>query len=106
MRLIMQEKGFQITAAAAIVSQHPFSDLVGEGRPSPVDFKELSGFAKEVSKIVISDKNVNLPFNTEIPPYYIPHQRQAQAIDWLDPHLEFQWQGVKTKNLKLRHANA
>ena len=72
MRLIMQETGFQITAAAAIVSQHPFSDLVGEGRPSPVDFKELSGFAKEVSKIVISDKNVNLPFNTEIPPYYIP----------------------------------
>lgn len=70
--LIMQENGFEIIAAAAVVTQHPFSDLVGAGRPSDSDFRDVSGFAEAVSRKVIKGGNINLPSDTEIPPYYTP----------------------------------
>ena len=36
------------------------------------DFKKLSVFAEEVFKNIAARKSVNLPEDTEIPPYYIP----------------------------------
>ncbi len=72
LRLIMQNNGFDMAGAAAVVSQHPFSELVGRGRPDEDDFKKLSVFAEEVFKNITARKSVNLPEDTEIPPYYIP----------------------------------
>ncbi len=72
LRLMMQNNGFDVAGAAAVVSPHPFSELIGAGRPDADDFQSLSAFAGKVLGNIDAGIFVNLPEDTRIPPYYTP----------------------------------
>lgn len=83
LRLIMQNNGFDIVSAGAIVSEHPFSDKVGKGRPNHNDLDEISRFAKLTVKTIDNKININIPLNTEIPPYYVPLREDKTPAKFL-----------------------
>lgn len=50
MNQILEERGFQIVASAALIARHSIVPEVGKGRPDEKDREEIEGFARDVLK--------------------------------------------------------
>ncbi len=90
LRLILQQNGFKIAGAAAAVSEHVFSPLVGAGRPDEQDEKEIADFADKIAGKLFEDENGSVPaFLNELPddvyiePYYTPLQEDGSPAKFL-----------------------
>lgn len=62
---VMQSKGFDIIASAALVAQHSIVPEVGAGRPDNADIEEIQQFAKRILNAVKEGKTalVTVPGN-------------------------------------------
>lgn len=63
---VVQEQGYEVIAAAALVAQHSMVPEVGRGRPDEEDKRQILSFAKKVlTKIAADDHEpVSVPGNT------------------------------------------
>lgn len=62
---VVQEQGYEVTAAAALVAQHSMVPEVGQGRPDENDKRQIRSFAQKVlAKIAEEDHSpVSVPGN-------------------------------------------
>ena len=65
MNQILEERGFQIVASAALIARHSIVPEVGEGRPDEKDQEEIRGFARDVLERLEKDVkgSVKVPGN-------------------------------------------
>ncbi|MDO4289290.1 MAG: EFR1 family ferrodoxin [Eubacterium sp.] len=82
---LMTENGFLVVAAAAIVGQHSFSEVLAAGQPDAAVFKKLQDFSGKIWRKLDADlerlKPVSLPGNDPIHPYFKPLGPQGTPID-------------------------
>lgn len=82
---VLSQNGFLPIAAAAIVSQHAFSDLLAPARPDALDFVAIETFAQRVAEKIMAQKMVNIvkvPGEAEAP-YYIPKGIDGAPVKFL-----------------------
>lgn len=86
LRNTLQSNGFSCIGGAAIVGQHTFAPLLGEGRPNKEDSALLHELAQEiVTKLQGMDKPpeepIEVPGNHPVGPYYTPRDRHGYPIN-------------------------
>ncbi len=91
--LLLEDRGFLLTAAAAAVSRHAFSDEIGAGRPDGQDLEELRAFAgkaaqkiKELQKQqqpAIGATALKITGHNPVGPYYTPLRADGQPARFL-----------------------
>lgn len=71
--------GFRAVSAAALVTEHVFSDKIGTGRPDTKDREEITAFAEKTAEMLmhspdepIRQKQLRVPGNHPAGPYYTP----------------------------------
>ncbi|WP_286137642.1 EFR1 family ferrodoxin [Gabonibacter massiliensis] len=86
LRDIMERAGFHVTAAAAFIGEHSFSQMLAKGRPDERDAEALNAFAARVAekykesddrKITVKVKGTPYPYRG----YYTPRDRKGNAVD-------------------------
>ena len=73
--LLSEENGCIPVAAAAMISQHAFSDTLAKGRPDIQDFKKLNSFSKNIAQLLKDDSTavaIDYDRTTPLAPYYTP----------------------------------
>ncbi len=86
----LQNNGFILCGAAAVVGEHPFSAQLGTGRPNEEDLKEAEDFVRTVAGRIRemqsgkSSENIlaRIPGDAEAP-YYVPKQENGQPAVFL-----------------------
>lgn len=71
---ILYKNGFITVAAATIVAEHAFSEVLAKGRPDESDINELKIFAQKIADKIIRDdisEVINIPGDANAP-YYVP----------------------------------
>ena len=84
---VLTGNGFRVSAAAAFVSRHAFTDAVGTGRPDTDDWREIEAFAKaaaeKIQRGISGDPApLSLPGDAAAP-YYIPKGTDGQPVNFL-----------------------
>ena len=88
--LLLERHGFCVTAAAAAVSRHAFSDKVGAGRPDMEDTQELREFAKKaaekirtLSSAACGVSALQITGHNPVGSYYTPLRADGQPAKFL-----------------------
>lgn len=84
--LLLERHGFCVTAAAAAVSRHAFSDRVGTGRPDAEDVQALCAFAEKVAEkiqMISSVDALQITGHNPVGPYYTPLRADGQPAKFL-----------------------
>lgn len=82
---VLQHNGFIVTAAAAIVAEHAFSDMLAKDRPDEADMHELEQFAQKISNKIAQDnckEEIDVPGNADAP-YYVPKGKDGEPAIFL-----------------------
>ncbi len=85
-RKILEENGFRVAGAAAVVSRHAFTDALAAGRPDEADRAEIQAFADGLAEKLRDPANfspMTLPPDAEIPPYYTPLKEDGTPAKFL-----------------------
>ncbi len=82
---LLERGGFRPIGAAAFVSRHAFSDLVGAGRPDEADWAQMREFSARAADRLSGD-GLPPPLDTgggEIGPYYVPLRQDGSPAQFL-----------------------
>lgn len=82
---LVKDRGFVIIAAAAVVGQHSFSEVLAKGRPDENDILWLREFGEEIgNKLSASDQeeSLSIPGNHPYKPYYRPVGEDGEHVDF------------------------
>lgn len=82
---LVKDRGFDIIAAAAVVGQHSFSEVLAKGRPDESDILKLSEFGGEIgSKLSASgrEESLSITGNSPYRPYYRPVGEDGEHVDF------------------------
>ena len=82
---LVEERGFNIIAAAAVVGQHSFSELLAKGRPDEGDIAKLHDFGEAIGRKFSasnSETNLTIPGNHPYRPYYRPISEDGEYVDF------------------------
>lgn len=82
---LVKDRGFDIIAAAAVVGQHSFSEVLAKGRPDENDILRLREFGKAIgSKLSIYNRveSLSIPGNHPYRPYYRPVGEDGEHVDF------------------------
>lgn len=75
MLLLVEKHGFIPIGAAAMISQHAFSEHIAKDRPDSSDFKALTDFSKKIAEKIINDQGmtaITYERDTPVGSYYTP----------------------------------
>ena len=75
MLLLSENNAFIPVGAAAVISQHAFSDILAKGRPDDSDIEKINEFSDRIAeKILTSEAPAAIEFDraTPVKPYYTP----------------------------------
>lgn len=82
---LVKDKGFHTIAAAAVVGQHSFSEILAKGRPDERDILMLREFGEAIgSKLSVSgwEESLSVPGNNPYKPYYRPVGEDGEHVDF------------------------
>lgn len=82
---LAKNRGFDIIAAASIVGQHSFSEVLAKGRPDERDTLRLREFGKAIGgKLSTSGQrnDLSIPGNHPYRPYYRPAGEDGEYVDF------------------------
>ena len=82
---LMQDNGMKIVGAAAVVSEHSFSDELACGRPNDEDMNEIGAFAIKIADKIKKGEMGEISVPGELPPqkYYTPLKADGQPAKFL-----------------------
>lgn len=86
LRDIMEERKIRCVAAAAMIGQHSFSEVLAAGRPDEDDMNLLWPFIDNVyAKVAEADtlKKIEVPGNNPYKPYYVPKDDDERELNFL-----------------------
>ena len=85
LKIELEKQNFRAIAAAAIVSQHVFSEQIAKNRPDQEDLQEIQQFIKDVTKQISEPKvaNLDLPGHIPVGPYYVPLGISGDPVHFL-----------------------
>ena len=75
MLLLVEKHGFIPIGAAAMISQHAFSEHIAKDRPDSSDFEALTDFSKKIAGKILNDQVLAaITYDRDMPvgPYYTP----------------------------------
>ncbi|HMM70554.1 MAG TPA: ferredoxin [Gudongella oleilytica] len=82
---LVEERGFITIAAAAVVGQHSFSEVLAKGRPDEDDIARLHGFGETIGRSLSAsnpETNLTIPGNYPYRPYYRPISEDGEYVDF------------------------
>ena len=81
----MEQNGFLPISAAAMVSEHAFSDKIAKNRPDQADLALLRAFAQRTAEKLIQGKAhaLDIDRKKEIEPYYTPLKAGGERASFL-----------------------
>ncbi len=85
----LQDSGFNVIAACAIPTRHPFSETLGAGRPDDDDLRQIEYFGRQIAKKIKKQIANNAPpLALDVPgdadaPYYTPLGQDLQPAVFL-----------------------
>ena len=85
---LLDDNGFQVVSAAAVVSEHSFSGQLAPGRPDGEDLRDIREFAVKTAEKILAEENDRLPI-TAVPgdprpeKYYTPLGADGQPANFL-----------------------
>ncbi|MGN0780240.1 MAG: EFR1 family ferrodoxin [Christensenellales bacterium] len=83
--LLLEQNGFLPISAAAMVSEHAFSDKIAKNRPDQADLALLRAFAQRTAEKLIQGKAhaLDIDRKKEIEPYYTPLKAGGERASFL-----------------------
>ena len=79
----LEMNGFRVTSAAAVVSEHVFSDKLAKGRPDAIDMQMIDKFAADSVKAMDREDALDIGARTEVGPYYVPKRADGEPAKFL-----------------------
>ncbi len=79
----LEANGFRVTSAAAIVSEHVFSDKLAKGRPDAIDMQSIDKFALDSVTAIDRTDALDIGSRAEVGPYYVPKKMDGEPAKFL-----------------------
>lgn len=79
----LEANGFRVTSAAAIVSEHAFTDRLAKGRPDEIDMKAIDAFAGDSVQAMDRRDPLDIGSRAEVGPYYTPRRTDGEPAKFL-----------------------
>ncbi len=86
LKLVLEENGFAVAAAAALPNRHVFSDKLAAGRPDETDREEIRDFAKSAAEKLQKGAPYAAPDvegRNPVGPYYTPLKEDGTPAKFL-----------------------
>ena len=86
LKLALEDKGFRTIGAAAVASQHAFSNILAAGRPDEQDLTEIKSFTERVAENIKEDNAdgiITVEGNNPVMPYYTPLKEDGTPAKFL-----------------------
>lgn len=79
----LEHNGFKVVSAAAVVSEHAFTEKLAGGRPDEEDMAEIRRFAGESLKAADRNEPVDIGSRGQVNPYYVPLRSDGKPAKFL-----------------------
>ena len=79
----LEHNGFKVVSAAAVVSEHAFTDKLAGGRPDEEDMDSIRKFAAESLQAADRNDPVDIGSRGQVNPYYVPLRSDGKPAKFL-----------------------